>query len=139
MSVILEAKIKLIRVRRAIYAIIREEAIKNSEFISDLNRSQLEKGERADESVLPNYSPVSVNQFGKPPGSMRLFDTGDFYEGIKPIFDDDGFDLTGLDEKTTMLVERYGEMILGLNDENKQLLANMLVPGIIQRIRRYFL
>jgi len=133
MTVIAEVATKLERSMRAIIAMIREEAILHQEFISELNRSQLEEGTRPDESILPDYSPISVLQFGKEPGPMKLFDTGEFYEGIKPIFEDDTFDLVGVDEKTEMLINKYGN-VLGLNAENKKILAQRLIPGIKSRI-----
>src|SRR5882672_2601624 len=44
---------------------------------------QLRQGLKGDGSYLPNYSPVSVAKFGKPFGPIRLFETGDYYQGLK--------------------------------------------------------
>lgn len=135
MTVIAAVADKLEKSIRAIEAIIREEVIIHQEFISELNRSQLEAGTRPDESILPDYAPISVLQFGKEPGPMTLFDTGDFYEGIKPLFSDKTFEMVGLDEKTEMLISKYGD-VLGLSAENKKILAIRLIPGIKSRILR---
>lgn len=86
------------------------------EDISDLNRNQLAIGMRADLSFLPPYSATSVNKFGKPPGKIKLFDTGAFYDGIKPEFAKTEFVMDGTDSKTEMLKADYGDAILGLSD-----------------------
>lgn len=95
------------------------------EEISDLNRDQLRIGMRADGSFLPPYSKASVEKFGKTPGAIKLFDRGYFYEGIKPEFDKESFNLKGTDEKTDWLQfgtgygahpEGFGESIIGLSD-----------------------
>lgn len=133
MSVIAEVATKLERSMKSIVAIIREELIANQEFISELNRMQLAEGTRPDESILPDYAPISVIQFGKEAGPIKLFDTGEFYEGIKPMFEDDTFEMVGVDEKTEMLIMKYGE-VLGLSMENRKILAQKLIPGIKSRI-----
>lgn len=94
-----------------------ERALKaRQEDISYLNRDQLKIGMRADGSFLPPYSPVSVSKFGKNPGIIKLYDTGAFYDGIKPEFDKASFDIKDTDNKTDMLQDRYGDNILGLSD-----------------------
>lgn len=94
-----------------------ETALKaRQENISDLNREQLQIGMRSDGSWLPPYSANSVTKFGKPAGRIKLFDTGAFYEGIKPEFDKSAFQMDGTDSKTEMLKDDYGDSILGLSD-----------------------
>lgn len=88
--------------------------------VEDLNIEQLDRGERADGSSLPNYSPVSVMVFGKRPGPMNLHDKGDFWRGITLVVSDEGIDLQGRDLKTEMLQLRYGDDILGLQEQNKE-------------------
>jgi len=138
MSVILEAKTKLLNLIANIEEIIRLEAIEHQDFIAELNQMQLAEGQRPDGSFLPDYSQTSVSVFGKPPGAIKLFDEGDFYEGIKPLFESQGLDMVGLDEKTSMLINRYGD-VLGLSQENKQRLAVQLLPGIKVRIKKHLL
>jgi len=77
-----------------------ENALKaRQEEISELNRDQLKIGMKTDGSWLPPYSAYSVTKFGKPPGKIKLFDTGAFYEGITPEFAKTDFTLTGKDQK----------------------------------------
>lgn len=80
--------------------------------------SQLDKGERADGSSLPNYSPVSVFKYGKTAGPMNLHNEGFFWEGITLTVDFDGIEVIGRDEKTKMLQIRYGDNIIDLSEEN---------------------
>lgn len=110
--------------------------IENAAFIEDLNREQLSQGERSDGSILPPYAPVSV-AMGKPPGPIRLFDEGDFYEGINLSVFDDKMVFTGEDEKTPMLIERYGQMILGLSDESIETLLNYIKPQILRKLQEF--
>lgn len=94
-----------------------EKAMKaREEDISELNRDQLRQGQRSDGTFLPPYSSNSVSKFGKTPGPIKLFETGDFYKGIKPEFKKEEFNITDLDNKTDMLQDRYGESILGLSN-----------------------
>src|SRR5690242_18820939 len=54
----------------------------NQRAATDLNTDQLFQGKQADGGFLPDYSERSVTVFGKPPGPMRLFETGAFYRGF---------------------------------------------------------
>lgn len=88
--------------------------------VEDLNIDQLQRGERADGTSLPNYSPVSVAKFGKRPGPMTLHDSGGFYRGITLKVENEGIELIGNDIKTEMLQLRYGDEILGLQEKSRQ-------------------
>jgi len=61
--------------------------------ILDLNRiGQLfEKGLQADGTHTGDYSPVSVNVYGKRAGHITLYDTGDFYKSFLFVNLDGGF------------------------------------------------
>lgn len=98
----------------------------HEEVMTNMNTDQLFHGIRSDGSEMPPYSKTSVEVYGKPPGPIRLFDTGDFYRGF--IIHADKFPVLfdSTDSKTTMLVEGnefkrgYGEKIFGLTSENKE-------------------
>lgn len=106
------------------------------EDISNLNRDQLRIGMRADGSFLPPYSSNSVTKFGKKPGTIKLFDTGAFYDGIKPEFKKREFNITDSDQKTDMLQDRYGDAILGLSDHSIGELAQDSLGQIQYEIRQ---
>ena len=103
--------------------------------IAELNRDQLKQGKRADGSFLPDYSNNSVTKFGKKKGPIKLYDTGDFYEGIKPEFAKTDFLLKDDDSKTDLLEDRYGDDILGLSKENIEELAQDSLGQIQYEIR----
>lgn len=113
------------RVARDLMNILKEEEEVATGMISD----QLFQGEDSSGKNLPEYSPASVNIFGKPAGSWRLFDSGAFHRGIfmevtkdKAVFDDS-------DDKRDLIFEKLelkGEDpndLLGLNKENRRDLA----------------
>lgn len=114
-----------------------ENALKTrSEDISELNRDQLRVGMKTDGSWLPPYSTTSVTKFGKTPGKIKLYDTGAFYDGIKPEFAKTDFTLTGKDQKTEMLKADYGDDILGLSQFSKIELAQDSLGQIQFELRK---
>jgi hypothetical protein len=98
--------------------IIAEVIQENASLIEDMNIAQLQAGQRADGSTLPNYSPTSVIKYGKPPGPIRLFETGDFYRGIVVRPFNDRLEMDNTDSKIGKLANRFGDEIIGLNEDN---------------------
>lgn len=93
--------------------------MRNEHIILDLNtEEQLMKGQRSDGSILPDYSPASVEVFGKPSGPIKLFDEGGFYQGFQLEDKVSQVVITSNDEKADMLEMRYGSKIYGLTPEN---------------------
>lgn len=126
MTIITEKKAKLENILKSINNIVRQEAIKERDFISKLNRDQLLKGEKADGDT-PNYV-IGSNQ-PSAPGKITLFEAGDFHEGIEPLFEDKGFEMVDTDFKTPFLVAKFGN-ILGLNKDSIIKLRARLFPRI---------
>lgn len=134
MATIITKKIKALeRVQRELPRIILEEARNHRKFIQDANKKQLEEGKRSDGTDMPDY--VENSKAPSAPGLVKLFDTGEFYEGIEPLFSEDGIEVIGLDDKTGFLVGKYGQMIFGLNKDNIRELAHRMKPGVQKRIR----
>jgi hypothetical protein len=107
--------------------------------VEDANIAQLDKGERADGTMLPNYSFVSVGVYGKKPGPMNLHDTGEFWRGITLEVYDDSIELVGRDIKTQMLQLRYGDEILGLSEESQDSISeDYLAPVLETEVEEYF-
>lgn len=106
--------------------------------ITNMNTDQLFEGKKSDGSIMPPYSKTSVEVFGKPEGPIRLFDTGDFYNGF--ILHTEKFPIlfNSKDSKTFLLVEGngytkgYGENIFGLTEENKKDLTENYLKEEIQ-------
>jgi len=103
----------------------------------DEQRKQLAQGLQSNDQYLPDYSFRSVFQYNKPPGPIRLYDTGAFYRGIGFDVYGDIFILESEDSKTTMLKRRYGPDILGLGTEAKNNYIKELEPVFINEIRYY--
>jgi len=107
----------------------------NAEALEELNINQLQQGEKADGETMPDYSPRSVKEFGKPVGPIKLFDKGDFYEGIQAQADKNKVTLIGRDSKTKMLTIRFGN-ILGVQADNLQGFIDIVFhPAYIQKVK----
>ncbi len=113
-----ELKNKLAGIIPAMPVLVRKSFEQLKPQIEDLNIKQLSEGKRADGSFLPNYSFVSVGVYGKRPGPMTMHDTGDFYDGLTLVIDDDGIEMKGMDMKTEMLTVHYGDEIIGISEED---------------------
>jgi len=111
--------------------------VENEQHITDLNTQQLFQGERADGTIMPDYSFVSVNFFNKPPGPIKLYDTGDFYGGFKLGGSSFPMQIISTDSKSEELKSRYGKEIFGLTEENMAGLARVfIIPQIIKKLRQ---
>jgi hypothetical protein len=109
----------------------------NAYELSRYNRERLLKGQKSDLSFLPNYSPSSVNNFGKQPGPIKLYDTGDFQKSIKPNFGNEAFEMEATDSKTDMLQDTYGDDILGIDDESFDDVAEDAIGQIQFELRKH--
>lgn len=66
---------------------------------------------------------------------VTLKDTGDFYSDFDIIPQEDGFLITNVNEKALILIDKYGNNIFGLVDENLQKVINYIKV----RLKIYFL
>lgn len=100
--------------------------------ITDLNKEQLQDGRRADNSYLPNYSERSVKVYGKPEGRIRLYDTGDFYDGfdVKTNNQSKEIELYGKDLKTQMLKNEYRKEIIGLTPQSIEKFISLIKENL---------
>lgn len=107
----------------------------NVEIVLDLNRlDQLYKqGIDSEGQSLGEYSAFTVNQKlffrdpAQPVDRVTLKDTGAFYDSFNLIIIKDGIRIIADTIKDdTDLIDRYGENILGLTEENKELLRELL-------------
>jgi len=91
------------------------------DLIIKANLDQLKQGQRADGSELPRYSDTSVRVYNKTAGAIKLYDTGDFYKGIRievKNSTETTIKLVGTDDKTEMLQNEYGKEIIGISLAN---------------------
>lgn len=104
--------------------------------ISDKIVEQLKRGERGDGSTLPNYSPRSVAVFGKPFGPIKLYETGDYYSGMKADVSEREVTINNTDYKEDMLVGRFGPAIQALQQRSKdELKRDVLIPYMEFEVR----
>lgn len=106
--------------------------------ILDLNIGQMMAGKNADGStIFPEYTERTkrIKQAkGQPSDRVTLRDEGDFHQGM--IMEADNFPvmLTSQDDKTGMLVEKYGNEIFGLNKKNLRTVAR---EDVLPRLQNY--
>lgn len=81
--------------------------------LADINRDRMLDGVKASGERMPSYSYNSVILYGKPPGPIRLLDTGDFQQNIKVSRSGDVLVTESSDSKNDMLVFTYGSDIFG--------------------------
>lgn len=117
---------------------IAERALQvNQAEIADLNREQLQQGITSTGGYLPDYSPASVNMYGKESGPIKLKETGDYYEGFAPRFEDKTFNIESTDWKTKMLEDRYKRYgnPVGLTDESIGDLSQIILADVQSELR----
>jgi hypothetical protein len=105
-----------------------------------LPTSQLyQLGEDSTGRSLGEYSPFTVREKrrkGQPTDRVTLKDTGEFYMSFQVIPFRGGFEITADAEKDDKdLRDVYGEDIIGLNDENLQILIEFYRAAIQQKIK----
>lgn len=98
---------------------------------------QLRQGLKGDGSYLPNYSPRSVSQFGKPFGPIKLYETGDYYQGLKAKAFGSVLEIDDTDWKDAKLTTIYGPEIKALTDQSLQeLQEEVFIPGMIYEVNQ---
>lgn len=97
----------------------------------------------SDGSLLPDYSKASIEIYGKPDGHITLKDTGEFYRSFVVKVDPKGIEIIADSKKGTGLNDdlavRYGIDILGLTEENQNLIADLLINKYIDYVKRELL
>lgn len=110
--------------------------------IIDMNISQLyDSGERRDgKKITPKYTPATIaikKKKGQPTNRVTLRDTFDWQSSFWIQYYPDGFEIKASDWKTERLTQKYGDEILGLQDEMvKYLCQNMYLPRLIEELKK---
>lgn len=78
--------------------------------LAEVNRERMLDGVRADGSIMPTYSYISQTVYGYPNTPIKLKDTGEFQAAIKVTVDGNVVTTDSTDEKTGMLMDRYGDI-----------------------------
>ena len=96
-----------------------------------------DSGVDSDGNSLGDYSPVSVQKYGKPEGHIRLYDTGAFYESFKIIVKGVVAEITANTQKEDIdLADEYGEAIIGLTNESKESLTVTIKEVVKEYLRK---
>ena len=104
-------------------------------------RDQLfDKGVDSLDRSLGVYSKTSVNKYGKRPGRIQLFDSGEFYKSFRVLVDADGLVIfanalkvgdNGVDD----LAVKYGIDIIGVTESNQEeLIKKYVKPKYIDAV-----
>ena len=133
---------KLEDYRDNIYSYLEAATIEAEDTIIDMNISQLyDSGERRDGTkITPAYAPETVaikKKKGQPTNRVTLRDTFDWQASFWVQFYPDGFEIKASDWKTERLTQKYGDEILGLQDEMvKYLCETFYLPRLRTELRK---
>jgi hypothetical protein len=108
----------------------------NKPLIKDLNRERMLEGRKTDGNFLPNYSRTSQVVYGYPNEPIKLKDTGAFQSAITVEIEQEKIITGSSDDKTGMLVERYGDNIFGLGTQDKVELIVPLRKSLVGNIKK---
>ncbi len=94
--------------------VINDSLDETMDAVEDINRERMLDGVKADGKMMPHYSYISRTVYGYPDEPIKLKDTGAFQAGITAKREGENIAQDSTDSKTDMLVERYGDEILGI-------------------------
>lgn len=107
----------------------------------ELNQVQMEsKGVDSHDETLGNYSSVSVQKYGKEPGHIKLYDTGEFYNSMKVVTESHGQGaiITGDMVKPDRDLEIQWPYALGLDKDSLSEVRDVAKEIIIDEIKKDF-
>lgn len=104
--------------------------------IEQMNKEQLQEGERSDGTFLPNYS-YNTTQTNNKQGRIKLFDTGAFYQSIFASAGLGILEIDAKDSKTELLKSEYGELIVGLHPTNMKELCDKIAMELKIKLGNY--
>lgn len=119
--------------------VINQSIDETAEALEEINRQRMNEGVKSDGSTMPKYSFISQTVYGYPDTAIKLKNTGAFQRSITVKREGDKIVQTSTDEKTELLVDKYGEEIFGVmgakffKDEYKD---ENLLPAIQRNITK---
>jgi hypothetical protein len=124
-------------------AIAGESLRDSQDAIVTMQAEQMRLGKKSTGEKIGWYGSNAYAQFKQLHGSIAPFRvpdlllTGAFYGGLKVNLSGDKLEITSTDEKTPMLVKKYGEEIFGLMDDSREMLQEeVFAPDMVKRIRQ---
>lgn len=123
-----------------------EEVVRDKEdvIIAAIANDQLyRRGVNGLDVKIMDYEPYAISTIrrkqkkGQPTTRVTLKDTGEFYESMFVVFDDEGFYITSNDDKAKYLVKKYGKAIFRLTDKNlTRILRSHIRKELVKRIKQ---
>lgn len=110
---------------------VQQAILENKESILLLNDKQLDQGIDAKGDDLGSYKNFKYKGRFRP---IDLKQTGEFRGEEDIIVDDQSMLFVDPNVKTDQLMNRYGEDIIGLTDDNEFAAAQLLAPSVIQHL-----
>ena len=126
------------KVQRADIAKVSIDAMRlTQDDLANTNRDRMNDGFRADGTEMPIYSYISQTVYGYPNTRIKLRDTGSFQDSIIVSVDASSKRVkqTSTDNKTTMLVERYGDIFGTFGVYKNSYINEFLKPAFIKLMR----
>lgn len=122
-----------------VWVLAIDEEVKQEIIRLNTRDQMFDKGVDSLNRSLGVYSKRSVEEFGKRPGRIQLFDTGDFYASFSIIVDRGGITIRATTIKVGEggvedLAVKYGIDILGLTPNSLDLLLRTFVVENYQEI-----
>ena len=103
----------------------------------------LDKGIRGNSSpISPPYTPYTKKlkqARGQITSHVTLKDTGDFHNSIFIQYGNDGFEIAASDSKTSKLITKYGDAVLGLTDDNTDRTSEIIADDLKELINKLIL
>lgn len=108
----------------------------------ELNQQQLIKGYDSNSNEMPEYSKrtkqikAETGGYISPSGRIALKDEGDFFNDMRVFKEPEFFALTSEDQKTNMLIDRYGKDVLGLTEKDSETIIQETRTKTIEEIEK---
>ena len=140
MDVFEQAKRTVSELKQSLNQIVKETFEKNGYVIKEIQtQKQLYQGEDSKGSFIrPAYKPMTIRikmKKGQPTDRVTLKDTGKFYNNIKVIANETFVEVTTSIEYSKELFKKYGNNILGIQEE---LLRDFAEQYILPNIKHSF-
>lgn len=134
-------------IKKALSNVLNDEKLKQFVVSMNTNEQLFDEGEDSRgiklDSIGGEYSPFTKDNklsLGLPIDRVTLFQTGDFYESFNVRFELPYLIITANDQKENVkLNEEWGGFVIGLNEENKRRLENIILERVFFDIFSSFL
>lgn len=117
------------------------------DFVEELNKEQLQNSINVEGDSLGEYHQNTVNFYNNFRTTkvslgedVKLYDTGKLYESITAELTKEGIKVHAKYDQTVLdKLEDVYDKFIGLTDENKEYVANMMKPKVIDELKKKLL